>query len=166
MNRRKGIRVSASRLAPDMTSMVGLGFLLVTFFIMAGNFTKPMVMAMTMPVRPTCTYDSFNPMSYRKVVTLILGKDHQIYYYFGENSAYNERPALHNTNFSPTGLRQILLNQQRQNSFDVVLIKMTADAKYKDMVDALDEMNITNQRKYAMVNIYPEDMELLKMNAL
>ncbi|UOQ72983.1 ExbD/TolR family protein [Hymenobacter cellulosilyticus] len=43
-------------LHPDMTPMVGLGFLLVTFFLLAADFVKPTVMQLTMPVKPK--YDS------------------------------------------------------------------------------------------------------------
>ncbi len=166
-NRRKHGRRFAGRLVPDMTPMVGLGFLLVTFFIMAGEFTKTSVMQLSMPMRPIPNDDVSEPMSYKGVVTLILGKNHQVHYYFGENSAYDERPVLYTTNFGPAGLRQVLLKQQKLHPFyNVVLINITADAKYKDMVDVLDEMNITNQRKYALVDIAPEDIELLRLNTL
>lgn len=165
MNRRKGSRASTTRLAPDMTSMVGLGFLLVTFFLLAGSFTKSSVMQLTMPMKPTENYTGII-CGTGSVVTLLLGKNHQVHYYYGPHNGYEEQPELHTTTFEQTGLRQVLLRQQQQNPRTVVFIKPTADAKYKDMVDALDEMSITNTRKYALVDIETPDIALLQKHAL
>jgi len=43
----------------------------------------------------------------------------------------------------------------------MVLIMPGADSKYQDMVDILDEMNITDQHKYALVKLRPADEQLL-----
>ena len=146
--------------------MVGLGFLLVTFFLLAGNFTKAAVMAVTMPVRPTNDYISCGGIRASAVTTLLLGKNHQVHYYHGLNDGYEKQPELCTTTFDQAGLRQVLLELQQSERYGVVLIKPTADAKYKDMVDVLDEMTITNTRKYALVDIAPQDKELLMLNAL
>jgi biopolymer transport protein ExbD len=168
MNRRKGSRASVSRLIPDMTSMVGLGFLLVTFFVMAGNFVKSSAMAITMPVKPKDGYmdNLCGGIRASAVTTLLLGKNHQVHYYHGLNDGYEKQPELCTTTFDQAGLRQVLLELQQSEPYAVVLIKPTADAKYKDMVDVLDEMAITNTRKYALVDIAPEDKNLLRLNAL
>jgi hypothetical protein len=42
-----------------------------------------------------------------------------------------------------------------------VLIKSGPKAKYSDMVDILDEMNITNQTKYALTDLTAADHRLL-----
>jgi hypothetical protein len=44
----------------------------------------------------------------------------------------------------------------------VVLIKPTDEANYKNVVDILDEMNISNIKIYALVDITPLDLELTK----
>ncbi|QIL77031.1 ExbD/TolR family protein [Hymenobacter sp. HDW8] len=167
INRRKHGRRFSSKRVPDMTPMVGLGFMLVTFFIIAGNFTKAAVINLAMPGHrtycdppPICDFGCGQSR-----VTLLVGQDRQIHYFFGLN-APEKQPELYTTNFGEKGLRQMLLQRKQQNPNIVVLIKTTTDAKYQDMVDVLDEMNITNQRKYAMVDMYPEDRELLKLNAL
>ena len=46
----------------------------------------------------------------------------------------------------------------------MVLIKPSAESKYQDMVNILDEMNITKQPKYALVKITQDDLNLLKNN--
>ena len=44
----------------------------------------------------------------------------------------------------------------------VVLIKPSNDAIYKNVVDILDEMNISDIKRYALVEITPEDLDLIK----
>ncbi|GAB2472314.1 ExbD/TolR family protein [Hymenobacter qilianensis] len=166
LNRRKPGRRSGSKLLPDMTPMVGLGFLLVTFFIMAGEFAKPSMIKLATPVRPTCSGDRLGGIVCRSVLTVIIGQNGQAYHFFGLNSDFGERPELHTTNLGPEGLRKVLLDLQRVNPTAVVYLKMTANAKYKDMVDALDEIEITNQKRYALVDVTAEDRALLKLNAL
>jgi biopolymer transport protein ExbD len=112
-------------------------------------------MQLTMPVKGG---ESDVPDS--KALTLLLGKDSQVHYFFGLNDADNH-PTLHTTSFSDTGLRQILLERQQQQPAPFVLIKAGPDAKYRDLVDVLDEMNITDQHKYALVDFTPADQQLL-----
>ncbi len=60
----------------------------------------------------------------------------------------------------------MLLERQRQLPAPTVLIKSGQDAKYRDLVDALDEMTITNQQKYALVDLSSADKKLLENSAL
>ena len=145
----------------DMTPMVDLAFLLLTFFILTASFNKPTVMALTMP-------DSKGPKSDTPAsgaMTLILGKDSQVHYFFGLNTEA-EPAELHTTTLSADGLRKVLLERQRQLPAPTVLIKAGQDAKYRDLVDALDEMTITDQQKYALVDLTAADRELLAKNSL
>ena len=48
----------------------------------------------------------------------------------------------------------------------VVLIKATDESKYKNVVDILDEMNITNMQRFVLVDITPVDKELIKESNL
>ncbi|TGD81755.1 hypothetical protein [Hymenobacter wooponensis] len=67
------------------------------------------------------------------------------------------------TNFSSTGLRQVLLALSDRT---IVQIKPSNEAKYQDMVDVLDEMNITDRKKYAMVDISAAEYDLIKNSRL
>jgi len=148
----------------DMTPMVDLAFLLLTFFMLTTTFAKPNAMDLQMPVR-----DESTPVAMKKAMTIILGKGHKVHYFFGLNAPADKTvaaPELKTTTFSADGIRQAVLARQRQQPGLVVLIKPGADSKYKDMVDILDEMNITNQKKYALVKITPDDLNLLKTAAL
>ena len=143
----------------DMTPMVDLAFLLLTFFMLTTTFSKPTVMELNMPQASNLE----TPVKASKALTLILGKHNQVHYYFGVNDA-NSRPALHTTTFASEGLRQVLLSRHQPGS--VVLIKSSDEASYQNLVDALDEMSITNQRKYALVDLNRTDRELLQRNGL
>ena len=143
----------------DMTPMVDLAFLLLTFFMLTTTFARPYTMELNMPVKsrePT-------EVSSSKALTIVLGAGHRVHYFSGLNSAARA-PRLQTTSFAPTGIRQVLRQEQRRQPGLVVLIKSGPDAKYQDMVNILDEMNITNQKKYALVKITQDDLNLLKNN--
>ena len=139
----------------DMTPMVDLAFLLLTFFMLTTTFTKPTVMEVAMPDPKGAK----TPVDDSRALTLLLGKNHLVHYFFGLNPGPDAR-RLHTTTFAADGLRQVLL-KFRQNSNGVVLIKPGNEADYQSMVDALDEMNITGQQKYALVDLDPADEQLL-----
>ena len=152
----------------DMTPMVDLAFLLLTFFMLTTTFAKPNVMQLTMPVKKTDDVED-TKIKASQAMTIILGKDNKAYYYFGLNTPNDpsvQKPELKVTNFSANGIRQVLLTRQRQQPPPIILIKSSEDAKYKNMVDILDEMNITNQKKYALVKVPKEDLDLIKESAL
>lgn len=147
----------------DMTPMVDLAFLLLTFFMLTTTFAKPYVMQLQMPAKPQLG-DQITPLKASKAMTVILGSGHQAYYYFGlarPDDPSVPVPTLHTTNFGPKGIRQALLARGRQQPEPVVLIKMGPKAKYSDMVDILDEMNITDQKKYALTDLTAADRQLL-----
>ncbi len=75
----------------DMTPMVDLAFLLLTFFILTASFNQPTVMQLTMPDgkgAPT-------PLSKDKALTLILGKNGQVHYFFRPEYRSQSRHAAH-----------------------------------------------------------------------
>ncbi|MGQ9864509.1 MAG: ExbD/TolR family protein [Bacteroidia bacterium] len=148
----------------DMTPMVDLGFLLLTFFVLTTTMSTPQTMPVVVPPKIDKKEDVEPPkITERKVITLLItGKD-RIFYYTGV-----ENPSLYLTDYSPKGIRQVLLERRQEVEAEfgkdemIVLIKMDSEARYKNMVDILDEMNIIQQRKYALVNISPEEKELIR----
>jgi biopolymer transport protein ExbD len=156
----------------DMTTMVDLAFLLLTFFMLTTTFAKPNVMQLTMPVKDK---NDTHPTEIKasEAVTVILGTDDKVYYYFGLNNPLDKsvpKPELKVTDYSQNGIRQVLLARKRQQPEPVVLIKPYSfdgkEARYKNMVDILDEMNITSQKKYALVPIGKADVDLIKDSKL
>lgn len=143
----------------DMTPMVDLAFLLLTFFMLTTTFAKPRVQELTMPVRDPQARPSTVPAS--QAMTILLGEGRQVAYYFGLNDPAGPAPALHRTDFSSRGLRAALLARQRQGGQPIVLIKTDKGAQYQSLVDVLDEMNITSQRQYAITDLTTADRQLL-----
>jgi biopolymer transport protein ExbD len=140
----------------DMTPMVDLAFLLLTFFVMTTTLNKPQTMEITMPEK---VKDEDKPpmVNEKRVLTLILGENDKIYWYLGVTD-----PTVAMTNFSTEGVRKVLLRENQQIKEMVVLIKPSDESKYKNVVDILDEMNISNIARYALVDITDVDKELIK----
>jgi len=138
----------------DMTPMVDLAFLLLTFFVMTTTLNKPQTMEITMPEENDEKPPQVNE---RHVLTLVMGKDDKIFWYIGITD-----PEVKVTNFSNTGIRKLLLEKKRDIPKLIILIKSLDESKYKNMVDILDEMNITSIQRYAIVDVTPVDKELIK----
>ena len=152
-----------SLLPPDMTPMAGIGFLLVAFFMMSMAYSRPTIIQLAMPVKPKPAdeYIQSECGCGGGVMTVLLARNHVVRYYYGLNSV-DIAPELHCTSFGDAGLRQVLLEfRADQGECGIVLIKATDDAEYLSLVDALDEMKITDQRRYALVDLEPGDKKLL-----
>ncbi len=152
----------------DMTPMVDLAFLLLTFFMLTTTFNKPNVLQLTMPVKEK-KLDEQIKIKASEAMSIILGKDNKAYYYMGLNTPNDKTvavPEIKVTNYGPDGIRKVILDRQRQAPAPVILLKPNDDAKYKNMVDILDEMNITNQKKYALVPASKDDISLITASGL
>ena len=160
--KKKGGKVRAKRSSTriDMTPMVDLAFLLLTFFVMTTTLNKPQTMEITMPEKPK-PGDEMPEINEKNVLTLVLGEDDKIYWYMGITD-----PAVEVSNFSATGIRKILLAKKAELPKLVVLIKAMDEAKYKNMVDIMDEMNISAMQRFALVDITPTDVQLVKESQL
>lgn len=158
--KKKGRKKMSTRV--DLTPMVDLGFLLVTFFMLTTTFSKPQTMEINLPVKPKgeIKEEEQNALKASKAFNILIGADNKLYWYVGLANAPIEGPT--ETNFSADGIGKVL--QDKNNSIQdmVVLIKPTNDANYKNVVDILDEMNISNIKRYALVDITPEDLKLIK----
>jgi len=140
----------------DMTPMVDLAFLLLTFFVMTTTLNKPQTMEITMPEKPK-KEDKQPVVNEKRVLTLVLAGNNKVYWYLGITD-----PKVELSDFSNDGIRKVLLQQNAQIKEMVVLIKPSDESKYKNVVDILDEMNISNIARYALVDITPVDKELIK----
>jgi len=157
--KKKGRKKMSTRI--DLTPMVDLGFLLVTFFMLTTTFSKPQTMEINMPVKPKeeVIEEEQNAVKASKALTLIIDGDNKIFWYQGLPGEEN-LPV--ETNFSADGIRKVLIEKNMTIAEMVVLIKPTDEANYKNVVDILDEMNISNIKRYALVDITPLDLELIK----
>jgi biopolymer transport protein ExbD len=141
----------------DMTPMVDLGFLLITFFIFTTTMAQPTAMKLFLP-KDTEKEEDQNKVKESGAFTIMLGKADQVYYYEGLDPT-----KIQATSF--TGIRnEIIRKKQSTNPEDLVMIiKPSQDATYKNTVDILDEMTISEIKRYAMVDITPIEYELVKV---
>ena len=94
----------------DLTPMVDLGFLLITFFMLATTLNKPQTMEIAMPSNEKTTEAEQTKIKASRTLTILLGKDNAVYYYEGTRENDID-PVLHKTDFSPSGLRQYLIKR-------------------------------------------------------
>jgi biopolymer transport protein ExbD len=143
----------------DMTPMVDLAFLLITFFMLTTTFSKPKTMELNMPDKNKKDENDKQKVEETRTTTILLGKKDKIFYYTGIQD-----PKVEVTDYSATGIRKVLMQKIRERpkgKDPIFIIKAMEDARYKNMVDILDEMTITDSKIYALVDITPGDVELV-----
>ena len=142
----------------DLTPMVDLGFLLITFFVFTTTLSQPSAMRLLLP-KDTDKPEEQNKAKESGALTLLLGKNRSVYYY--EGILKPDGSNFKNTNFQ--GLRQVILDKKRNTNPEdlVIVIKPNTDATFKDVVDVLDEMNINVIKRYAMVDIAESETQLI-----
>ncbi len=171
----------------DMTPMVDLGFLLITFFVFTATMSSPTTLDLNMP-KDIKKQEDQTEVKESSVLTIMLGKADQVYYYEGKLVVDATGNNFKQTTFK--GIRDIIVNKKKEvmdryyqspnpeceakakaegkpvsNCADkdfVVIIKPSDDATYRNTVDILDEMTINQVRTYAMVKIADVEYELLK----
>ena len=158
--KKKGRKKMSTRI--DLTPMVDLGFLLVTFFMLTTTFSKPQTMEINMPVKPKgeVKEEEQNALKASKAFNILIGGENKVFWYRGLPTEPVE--PITASNYTADGLRKVLLERNASIPEMVVLIKPTDDASYKNVVDVLDEMNISNVKRYALVDISPQEIDLIK----
>ena len=153
----KGGKVRSKKMSTkiDMTPMVDLAFLLLTFFMLATTFIKPQVMNLTMP-KPTTESTEQPLVNEKRVLNVVLAENNEILWYMGLTDAEVKK-----TDYSSTGIREVL--QANNQSIDklVVLVKPDVTSTYENLVDVLDELEICGVSRYALVDISEDDREIL-----
>jgi biopolymer transport protein ExbD len=144
----------------DLTPMVDLGFLLITFFIFTTTMSQATAMRLFLPKDADKPEDQ-NKAKQSGVITILLGRDNNVFYYEGEldNSASNFK----SSNFKD--IRGVLIDKKsrvRDIKDFVVIIKPSDECTYKNVVDILDEMTINVCSKYALVDITDIETLLVK----
>lgn len=150
------VRSKKSGGKPDMTPMVDLGFLLITFFMFTTTFSKPNMMKLSMPEKDEDeTKQETTEMKLSNTITIVMGKDDRIFWYQQALADVTEAD-LHETDYSAAGIRaEIIAKKKKAPSPDkfTIIIKPTDDANFKNTVDILDEMAITDNQIYAIVDL-------------
>ncbi len=160
----KAVKGSSRKPIPgvDLTAMVDLAFLLITFFMLTTSLSKMNIMNIAKPV-PIEDVTHSAPWPASKTLTVLLGKDNKAVYYLGEAA----NSSMQVTNLSD--IRRALLANKKivaethQASKDqemYVIIKPTSTSVYRNFVDIIDEMGINKINTYAIDDKYLLDAEL------
>lgn len=185
----------------DMTPMVDLMSLLITFFMLTTAFSKSKIMEIILP-EPTGPVGTNSVSPGSRTLNLLLSGGNKIYYYIGvppenESDLNTSASKLQKLDFSKDGLRKTLLNlnillfekvdslnsaylagemkitndslskivkdfKKKDRKGPIVMIKADKTAKYRNIVDVIDEMQICNIARYAIVD--PNEYELKLIN--
>jgi biopolymer transport protein ExbD len=186
----------------DMTPMVDLMSLLITFFMLTTAFSKPRIMEIVLPEDGDVGTNSKIECPAARTINLLLTGDNEIYYYVGKPPMNDEEVKasagrLQKINYSSNGLRRLLLNKnlilyeqvdslsrdfisgkskvskdslmslvkkskKKDKAGPIVMIKSDKKAKYRNMVDVIDEMEICNIARYAIVEPNEYELKLLE----
>ncbi|GEO11074.1 ExbD/TolR family protein [Segetibacter aerophilus] len=138
----------------DLTPMVDLGFLLITFFIFTTTMSQPTTMRL---VLPDDTGEAM-PTKESGALTLLPSSNGSVYFYEG---------ALEKGKFKVSNLEEIrnliLIKKRRTSEKDFfVIIKPGNACVYRDVVNVLDEMTINDVKRYAIADISNEEEGLMK----
>lgn len=168
----------------DMTPMVDLAFLLVTFFVLASSLSKPKVLEIIYPKEVENEDDKTKLADELATTLLIGGKDSEVFYYHGKFKPDSTQLQL--TDFSKDGFRKVMLEKnvnvndayaallkQYENvktegdttfvrkkgeifnakNAPFVIVKTIDETPFKNVVNAMDELNICNVKKRAVMDM-------------
>ena len=185
----------------DMTPMVDLAFLLLTFFVLTSTFNKAKTMEINFPAKPKSDDERIKVNNALTFIVTREGKDNKengIYYYYGEfyptgNKDGKPVTTFTKTDFSADGLHKILLDRNKKTIDAIaaleekykkkeiadttykrlavkekgdrdaltVLVKADDKAVYKNVIDVIDELNVCNVGKYAIVDMGQGELDIL-----
>ena len=155
----KKIRIKSTRV--DLTPMVDLGFLLLTFFVFTTTLSQPNAITMVVPKEapgPT-------PVCNSCVLTLIPAGNNKIYYYEGASDLH---PEVKITAFTSSGLRKLILEKKaaiaamHDPTKELVLaIKPGDESSYLNFVNVIDEVAIDDIKHYFIVKPDEGDKKLV-----
>lgn len=156
----------------DLTAMVDLAFLLITFFMLTTSLNKPQAMDVAMPDKNVEQDKNTDvDVDEHRSVTLVLGSDDKLVWYQGDVKNPLQGPTV--IDYSNEGLRSVLLKmqklvpQQAEGKDVIVVIRPSEKSVTRNIIDALDEMKIVDIKRYMISNrIMDDEIELLKKENL
>jgi biopolymer transport protein ExbD len=153
----------------DLTAMVDLAFLLITFFMLTTSLNKPNAMDVTVPDKNEEDLEDRLEVADDRTTTILLAGNNKIVWYSGLFDNPIEGPET--VDYGAEGIRKVLLRKlvevpQRTGDDLIVVIRPSDDATHKNLVDILDEMKIVDAQKYSLGTILDIESEFLKQQNL
>jgi biopolymer transport protein ExbD len=149
----------------DMTAMVDVAFLLLTFFILTTTMASPQAME----VNKSPNDGDAKPVAESKILTFVLDGGDQVHYWQGSTN-----PVVRTVPLAAEEIRAVIhahltrFPQRCQTVSNapgcwdpIFVIKPYRGSRFKNFVDMLDEMQISEVPKYAIADFLPEDSVLL-----
>ncbi|WP_456313652.1 ExbD/TolR family protein [Pseudomonas shirazensis] len=154
----------------DLTAMVDLAFLLITFFMLTTTLSKPQSMSLGLPDKDENPENNKDmKVDEKRTMTIMMGENNKLIYYMGLLDTPIAGPK--DIAYGKDGIRKELLARKKsviEYTGDkakgiIIIIKPGKKSNYKNLVDILDEMAITGVATYAIVNDFlPKETELLE----
>lgn len=169
----KGGKVRAKKQSSkvDLTAMVDLAFLLITFFMLTTSLSKPQSMDLSLPDKDPDPKAKPTKVDENRTMTVMLGADNKIVYYMGLLESPIAGPK--DISYGKDGIRREVLKRKKSvleysaaqgkpKNGIIVIIKPTKKSTYRNLVDMLDEMAISGVETYAIVPEFtPEETKLI-----
>jgi biopolymer transport protein ExbD len=187
----------------DMTPMVDLMSLLITFFMLTTAFSKPKIMEIVLPEKDAQEDTTKGPeVEAKRTLNILMTGDDKVFYYVGRPPMNDDELAQIQTKFQKTdygkeGIRKIVLKmnmglyekvdsatqdvitgkskisqdslmnlikqfKKKDKKGPIIMIKADKNAKYKNIVDIIDEMAICNVARYAIVDMNEYETKLIE----
>lgn len=145
----------------DLTPMVDLGFLLITFFVFTTTMSQSTAMKMN---EPKDDPDHILKVANSGAMTILLGKNDQVYYYYGQLEADKLSEQFKSTTFKQ--IRNLIVEKKKYTDLDKLMFIIKSDKKstFKNAIDILDEMTICDvpPGHYAEVDMTPTEEVLIQ----
>jgi len=155
----------------DLTAMVDLAFLLITFFMLTTTLSKPQSMSLGLPDKdPDKDKNKDVKVDENRTMTILLGDNNKLVRYVGLLATPVSGGAPKDFAYGKDGIRKELISRKEavlqytgnKDKGMIVIIKPSKKSNYRNLVDILDEMAIVNVPTYAIVNDFtPEETKLL-----
>ena len=168
--RHKGTKSKKLSTRIDMTPMCDVAFLLITFFMLTTTLQRAKTMNLFLP-HDVEDEEQQNKVKESQALTILLGEDNALYYYegIGNNAAKDPANLVKQSSYKlQGGIGEVLMDKSKsviQNSGGqdsmVVIIKPMKESTYENVVSILDDMNIYEIKKYALVDFTPNDKKLI-----
>ena len=153
----------------DLTAMVDLAFLLITFFMLTTTLSKPQSMPLGLPDLEDDPTDKPIKVDENRTLTVLLGDNDKMVYYMGLLATPIAGPK--DISYGKEGIRKELMKRKisvveytgNKDKGLLVIIKPSKKSNYRNLVDILDEMAIVGVPSNAIVNDFsPEELKLLE----
>lgn len=137
----KKVRSKKQSTKVDLTAMVDLAFLLITFFMLTTSLSKPIAMDIAKPDKEDNSVER-NELRASETMTILLGKNNKVAWYMGE--AGKSKPNVETF----ADIRKSILDNKKKVADAtggrqiIMVIKPTSGATYKNFVDIMDELSI------------------------